>query len=486
MRPTTVCLPVILVVLSCGNPDASGPGQQPGQPRKGANRKPTGASTAGRPDRAEPSKTQDWRRFRGPGGQGHVETSGLPTRWSESKNVSWKTAIPGKGWSSPVIEGDEIWVTTAIESPLSPQEKKRLLAAAKNSQPLNTAGKLTLRAVCVDKRSGELRHDIEVLIRENPDPIHTLNSFASPTPIIADGKLFCHFGTNGTACLDTRTQEVLWRNQKLQINHENGPGSSPVLWKDRLIIHFDGSDRQFIAALDTRDGSVAWKTDRSGELREDIQKHKAYGTPLLVEMDGKTVVVSPAADWVYGYDPMSGEELWKLNYGVLGFSIVPKPVQGHGMIYMCTSFMSSQLLAIRYQDEKGPVKPHIAWRFKKQVSQQPSPILVDDAVYFVSDNTGILTSVDAKTGAARWTRRVGGNYSASPILADGLLYFFNREGVTTVIRPGSEFEMVAQNRIDGRIMASVAAVDGGFFLRRDTALYRIEDADGDEHTATGG
>jgi outer membrane protein assembly factor BamB len=371
---------------------------------------------------------------------------------------------------------------------MSEEEKKKALADAKNSQPMTVVGKLSLRAVCVDKTSGKLLHDIEVLSKERPDPVHTLNSYASPTPVIENGKLFCHFGTNGTACVDTRTQKVLWRNTELQINHENGAGSTPILWKSRLIIHFDGSDLQYIAALDTRDGSVAWKTDRSGKLLENVQMRKAYGTPLVVEMDGKPVVVSPAADWVYGYDPATGEELWKLKYGVLGFSTIPRPISGHGMVYMCTSFMRSQLLAIRYRDENGPVTPHFAWRYMKQVSQQPSPILVGDGIYFVSDKGGILTCLDAKTGATRWKKpeRLGGNFSASPILADGLLYFFNREGITTIVRPGEEFEKVAENKIDGRIMASVAAVDGAIFLRSDTALYRIEKSADDGNAASGG
>ena len=244
------------------------------------------------------------------------------------ESIVWKAPLPGRGWSSPVIAGEKIWLTTAVESPVSEEEKAERIKGTTNSQPLVVSGKLSLRAVCVDRRSGKIVADVELLTEDRPQPTHAMNSFASPTPVLAAGRLYCHFGTHGTACLDTATRQVVWTNRELTINHENGAGSSPVLWGERLIVHCDGSDAQYIAALDTATGRIAWKTDRSGKMNDEPQLRKAYGTPLVMEIAGQPTVVSPAADWLYGYDPATGRELWKLHYGILGFSIVPRPVAG--------------------------------------------------------------------------------------------------------------------------------------------------------------
>ncbi len=420
---------------------------------------------------AEPER---WSGFRGPLGSGHAPTGGLPLEWDEKKNVTWRTELPGKGWSSPVIEGNEVWMTTAVETPLTEKERKALADRSSPGFTLVSAASVSFRAVCVDKSSGKLLHDVELLTRKKPEPIHNLNSFASPTPIVEDGRLYAHFGTYGTACLDTKSQNVVWTNRELQLKHENGPGSSPILWKDKIIFHCDGSDVQYIAALNKRDGKIAWKTDRSGKLHDGHQMRKAYGTPHVVKIDGKDQLISPGADWVYSYDPASGEELWKIKYGVLGFSIVPRPVVGHGMIYMCTSFMKSQLLAIKYKENGKRVKPHIAWRFKRQVPSMPSPILVGDEIYFVNDKGGIVTCLDAHTGKEIWKSRIGGNYSASPLYVDGRIFFFSREGVSTAIQPGKKFKKLTANQIDGQLMASPAVANGALFLRSGKALYRIE------------
>ncbi|MFT5523271.1 MAG: outer membrane protein assembly factor BamB [Pirellulaceae bacterium] len=415
----------------------------------------------------------EWPQFRGVNGQGHAATTGLPAKFSESQNVAWKTDIAGKGWSSPVITGDEIWMTTASTTEVSDEEKEKRLEKNTGSQPLDVAGELVMRAVCVQRSTGKIIHDVLLLKKRNPQPIHTLNSYASPTPILEDGKLYCHFGDYGTCCLDTQTAQVVWTNQDLHLNHENGPGSTPVLYKDQLIFHCDGSDVQFIVALDKKTGRVAWKTDRTGEMNSNPQLKKAYGTPLIVTEGGRDLLLSPAADWLYCYDPSTGKELWKLKYGVLGFSIVPRPVAGNGLLYMCTTYMKSELLAVRI-DGKGETKePHIAWRFTKQVSNKPSPLLIGNELYLMSDR-GILTCVDAESGEQIWTDRVGGNHSSSPIYADGKIYFSSQEGDVTVIKPGRTFEVLAKNKLDGQLMASPAAVDGALFIRTDKALYRIE------------
>jgi outer membrane protein assembly factor BamB len=411
----------------------------------------------------------EWPQFRGPNGQGHASASQLPTTWSEGEKIAWKAAIPGRGWSSPVIAGNQIWLTTAVESPISAAEKAERIKGTTNTQPLVVSGKLSLRAVCVDRESGRVTADVELLTEDRPQPTHTMNSFASPTPVLAEGKLYAHFGAYGTACLDTEALDVVWTNRELVINHENGPGSSPILWGDRLIVHCDGSDTQYIAALDTATGRVAWKTDRSGKMNAEPQLKKSYGTPLVVEIAGQPHVVSPAADWLYGYDPATGRELWKVPYGQLGFSIAPRPVAGHGMVYMSTAFTQPQLLAVKLDGGN----PAIAWRFAKQMPNICSPLLVGDELYTISDK-GILTCLDAHSGSVHWTERVPGNYAASPLFADGKIYVANRSGETTVLAPGKSFQVLGAGKLAGEILASPAAVGQALYVRTDKALYRIE------------
>ncbi len=417
------------------------------------------------------TQAAEWPQFRGPDGQGHSSAKDLPVEWSETSNVAWKAELPGKGWSSPVIDGNQIWLTYAIDDPLSEEAKQQKLKSNTGNQPLVLAGTVHMHALCIDRATGELLHDVEVLTENDPQWTHALNSFASPSPIIDDGKLYCHFGSHGTACLDTKTQKVLWTNQEIKIVHENGPGSSPVLHEDKLIFHCDGSDAQFIVALDAKTGKIAWKTVRSGEMKSDPQLKKAYGTPIVMDIAGQATLISPASDWLYAYDPQTGKELWKVNYGVLGFSIVPRPVAGNGMVFMSTSFMQSELLAMKVDGTSA--NPAIAWRSKKGVPKMSSPLLMEDELYMVSDN-GVATCLDAKTGDTLWSERLGGNFSSSPLFADGRIYVGNREGETFVIAPGREYKLLATNKLDGIIMASPAAVDKAIFLRTDKALYRIE------------
>lgn len=412
----------------------------------------------------------DWPEWRGPGGQGLGQATDLPLEWSETENVVWKTNIPGRGWSSPVIDEGRIWVTTSMMQESSPEERERRLKSITNSQPVTILDQLELRAVCLDQETGEIVHDVSLISEEKPDPIHVQNSYATPTPILDDGKLYCHFGTHGTACVDAATGERLWVNRELHLNHENGPGSSPVLYENLLIFHCDGSDVQYIAALDTTTGNVAWKTDRTGTLHSNPQLRKAYCTPLLAPIGNEVQLLSPGADWVYGYDPATGEELWKLKYGQLGFSNSARPLFHNGMSYIATGFMKSTLLAIDHED---PNNPKIAWTFKKQVGEVPSPIRVDDLLYLISDDGGVVTCIEADSGTQVWQKRIGGSHWASPIYADGRLFFFSKEGETVVLAPGREFNVLARNPLDGMLMATGAALGDSLYLRTDKAVYRI-------------
>ncbi|WP_166819926.1 outer membrane protein assembly factor BamB family protein [Thalassoroseus pseudoceratinae] len=416
---------------------------------------------------------ESWPQFRGPDGNGHGDATNLPVEWSESENVSWKTAIPGDGHSSPVIADGRVWLTTAVAETLTEAEKKARLAKVKNSRGLELVGSLSLRAICVDAESGKILQNVEVFNIENPEPIHSLNSYASPTPVVEGERLFCHFGTYGTACLDSKTGEKVWEQRTLTVDHQNGPGASPIVWNDLLIAQYDGIDRQFVVALDKRTGKIVWKTPRSGKLNDRAEFQKAYATPHVVDVDGKPILVSPGADWVYGYDPASGEEIWRISYGGLGFSTVPRPVIGHGMAYIVTSFMQSKLLAVRY-DGKGDVsESHVVWTSGRQVPKKPSLLLIGDELYLLSD-AGIFTCVDAKTGAEHYRQRLGGQYSASPLFADGNIYLWSQEGIATVVKPGTEYVELARNEMNAGFMASPAVVDDALFVRTETHLFRIE------------
>jgi outer membrane protein assembly factor BamB len=420
---------------------------------------------------AAPASAEIWPQWRGPAGDGHApEAHNLPRSWSETENVVWKTAIPGKGWSSPVVDGTRIWLTTALESELSEEERQRRLESIPNGGTLELSGPVSLRAVCLDFESGRVLHDLELFRVDEPQPIHKLNSYASPSPLLADGRLFCHFGDFGTAAIDAATGELIWANRLLRLNHENGPGSTPVLWRDKLIVHCDGSDVQFIAALDAATGELAWKTPRSGELRDDPQLKKAYGTPLVVAIDGRDVVISPAADWVYAYSPADGRELWKVNYGTLGFSIVPRPVLAGDLVFLSTSFMQPELLALKLAGAESP--PEILWREKRGVPTMPSPLVVGDEIYMVSEK-GVASCLDVASGDNRWTQRLGGNFSSSPLFADGVIYLSNRDGETFVLQPGRDFTLKATNQLEGSIMASPVAIGSSLLLRTEHAVYRI-------------
>jgi len=420
------------------------------------------------------SAGDEWPQFRGPDGTGHSSAMGLPLKWSESENITWKTAIPGDGHSSPVISGDQIWLTTALVNEISEEEQKRRLESAPNPRGLEIAGGVSLRAICVDRKTGKLLRNLELFNVENPGPIHSLNSYASPTPAIDGGRVYVHFGTYGTACVEMESGRVVWKDDSLNIDHQNGPGASPIVWKNLLIVHYDGIDRQFVAAREKRTGDLAWKVKRSGRLPQKHVFQKAYATPHVIEETDPPQLISPGSDWVYSYNPATGEELWRANYGKLGFSTVPRPVVGHGMVYIITSFVKSRLLALKYDGQGDVSETHVVWKSDRQVPQKPSALLVGDELYLVNDN-GVGTCLDARTGEEHWTARLGGQYSASPVYGDGRIYAFSQDGKTLVLKPGNEYEVLAENHLDAGFMASPAVAGKALFLRTETHLYRVEE-----------
>lgn len=423
------------------------------------------------------AQANDWPQFRGPTGDGIGTAQNLPVKWSESKNIAWKCKVDGIGWSSPVVVDNEIWITSAVAEELSEDERAEKLKSAP-IQGLNAYKKVNLFAAKIDLVSGKVIKQVKVFELNDPPLIHSLNSFASPTAVIDGDNVIVNFGSYGTASLDRESYEINWKRNNIKVEHETGPGSSPVLWKDLVIIHFDGTDQQFVTALDAKSGKTKWQTKRSGELHKDPSLQKAFGTPTIAEQHGQDVLISPGANWVYAYDPATGKELWKTSYGKLGFSCVPRPIVAGNMLYVCTSYMRSSLLALdlaagnTMDFESAPIK----WQYNNQVPNMSSPILVDGKLYFCSDR-GIASCIDAESGENVWTQRLNGAVSASPVFADGKIFMSNREGQTFVIEPGSEFKKLATNKLDSRIMGSPAVTKDSLIIRTENFLYRIKKKD---------
>ncbi|MBM4037787.1 MAG: quinonprotein alcohol dehydrogenase [Planctomycetes bacterium] len=391
----------------------------------------------------------NWPQFRGPGGDGHADAAALPLTWSETEHVKWKTAIHDRGWSSPVILDKQVWLTTATKS-----------------------GK-ELFAVCVDADSGKIIHDIKVFEVEKPDRIAAINSYASPTPAIEAGRVYVHYGTYGTACLDTATGKTLWARRDLNCDHHEGPGASPILFGDLLIFHVDGTNVQYAVALDKATGKTAWKTNRSADLTKVHPfTRKAYGTPIVIESGGRLQLISPASRAVFAYDPRTGEELWKLPWR--GWSVTPRPLFGHGLLFLIIDYENPELWAVRPGGQGELPKDSVVWKIPKGMPQKPSLLLIGDLLYLVHDQ-GMAACIEAKTGQIVWQQKLPGEYSASPIYAAGRIYFFSHNCVATVIEPGRQFKSLATNKLDGRMMASPAVAANALFLRTETHLYRIEE-----------
>ena len=400
------------------------------------------------------SQANDWPRFRGPTEDGHAKVKSIPLKWSATENVKWKVPVPGKGWSSPVLSDGRVYLTTAY-------------AQGDNQDAAGV--KRELRVLCFDAENGKTVWDTKVFDQKaSSRPIHQKNSHASPTPIIENGKVYVHFGHMGTACLDLKG-EIVWANKELGYNPVHGNGGTPIVVGDLLIFSADAGTDPFIVALYKKNGKVAWKKPRS----ETPQSRKfSFSTPTLINMGGRSQIISPASGAVFSYDPKTGEELWSVNYG--GWSVIPKPGVYKNMIFVGTGYERAHLLGIRVDEKsKGNVTDsHIEWEITKRAPNTPSFMIVDALLYFISDG-GIATCVDPMTGEVIWQERAAGPMSASPVHSNGKIYFLDEQGKSTVIRAGRKFEVLATNSINERTLASYAIGEGAIYIRSLNNLYRI-------------
>jgi outer membrane protein assembly factor BamB len=360
----------------------------------------------------------------------------LPVTWSETENIVWKVAI-AKGWSTPVVRGDQIWLTAA-----------------------DTDGK-TLRALCLDRRTGATLHDVVIAVLAEKGAAHDKNSLASPSCLLDGDRVYVHFGPHATACLSDKG-EMIWR-KALPHQQSYGPSSSPVLYGDLLIVPCLGTDVRYLVALDKKTGEQRWKQPFDGRCAES--------TPLVIHTPTGDELISNQADRILALDPATGRELWWVTQE--NFAQVPRPVFGHGLVFVCGGYYKPEVWAIRPEGRGDVTASHVAWRVNQNAPHNPSPLLVGDELYFVSDN-GVGSCVDAKTGKSHWRERLAGDFSASPIFADGRIYYLNEIGVVTVVAPGPTFKKLATNTLPGRTLASLAVAGRSLFLRTDTELYRIE------------
>jgi len=412
-----------------------------------------------------------WNQFRGPNGDGKTLTKNLPVEFSETKNVRWKTPIYDEGWSSPVVWGNQIWLTTGRED---------------GSE---------LFAICVDLESGEVIHDIKVFDVANPQKAYGgLNTHATPTPVVEDECIYVHFGTYGTACLDTKTGKKLWERRDLNCDLWVCPASSPIIDGDSLFLHFDGVDVQFVAALDKNTGKILWLQNREvdselgavlkaeGLSDADIEEtkkekpndnRKAYATPTIIVYQGQRQLISPGAEVTFSYDPKNGEELWRVRHPGWGWNAACRPIFEHGLVYFTTG-ISKYLLAVRPSGTGDVTDTHVTWSTRKFVPNMSSPLIVDDLLFMVSDQ-GYASCLEAKTGREIWRQRLraGGDHWASPLYADGKIYFSGKKGVVSVIAATRDFQLLAENRFDASFIASAAISGDAVILRSLTHLYCV-------------
>jgi outer membrane protein assembly factor BamB len=401
----------------------------------------------------------NWPQFRGPNADGKSDAKGLPIQWSDTDHVKWKTAIHGKAWSCPVVLGKRVWVTTATKD-----------------------GK-QLSALQIDRETGKIEKDLLLFEVEKPQFCHDFNSYASPTPVIEEGRIYVSFGSPGLACLDTRTGEKIWERRDFVCNHYRGAGSSPIIYGNLFILPFDGSDYQFIVALDKSTGKTAWKTDRSidfqdlkdGKPEAEGDWRKAFSTPRIAQFDGRDILISLGSKALYAYEPLTGKDLWRLEERK-NHSGSSQPTVADGVIYSCMGFSKGNLLAIKPGEITHGIldESHVLWSSSRNVSLKPS-VIVDNGLLYMIDDGGIFSCLDAKTGAEIWRERVQGNYSASPLLADGRLYVFSEEGKCTALAAGREFKKLGESIMPNGIMSTPAIAGKAIYLRTKTDLYRVEE-----------
>lgn len=399
---------------------------------------------------------ENWTHLRGNNLDGHSQSKNTPVSWSETSNIVWKTEIRGVAWSSPVVYGNQIWTSSA------------------------TAGGEELFAVCTDFNSGEILKELILFKPDSVQRIHPTNSYATSTPCIEENFVYVHFGTYGTACIDTRTWTVVWTRTDLNCEHMQGAAASPIIYKNLLILHIEGTDVQYLTALNKHTGETVWKTSRPNEFYKDVEPvyRKAYCTPIVVEVNGKDQLISNGAQLCIAYEPETGKEIWQVFYG--GDSTVGMPLNYGGLVFVNSGWMFpkdgkpfyARLLAVDPTGTGDVTQTHVPWETGEDVPQISTPVIADSLIYMVHER-GDLTCLNARDGKVIWKTKLKDQFNASVLYASGNIYLFSVKGKAYVIKPGLNYQLVATNQLDGALKATPAMVRDNLILRTDRFLYRI-------------
>lgn len=402
------------------------------------------------------AQNDNWTHFRGSHLNGISDSKEAPIHWSDSTHILWKTDIDGKGWSSPVVFGNQVWVTTA------------------------TGEGKDMSGICLDLNTGKIIYNLKLFQPDTTYPKHDVNTYATPTPCIEEGFVYLHFGTYGTACVSTATGKTVWKRTDLNCDHAQGPGASPIIYKNLLILHIEGTDVQFIVALDKLTGKTVWKTDRPKALYDPLEPigKKAYITPIIINLKGKDLLISNGSAVCIAYEPETGKEIWRIAQGV--DSSISMPFTENGIVYFYPGFVVGsdgekylELLAVNPDGTGDIARTNILWRFKSPVLQLLTPLIKDGLIYTV-DTRNMFYCLDAKTGNELYSKKINKRYNASPVYAGGKIYFFSVRGEAMVIKAGKEFQIVAENKLPGEVFATPAIVRSSILFRNDKSLYRIK------------
>ena len=402
------------------------------------------------------SQDKNWTHFRGTSMNGMAPTENIPLKWDDS-TIKWKTEIHDKGYSSPVVYNKQIWVTTA-----KPDGKE-------------------LYAVCIDFQTGKIIYDIKVFTPDAIERRNSVNTYATPTPCIEKGFVYVHYGSYGTACINTANGSIVWKLTDLKFKNIHGPASSPVIYKNLLILHFEGSDARYIVALDKSNGKLKWRSDRPAEPYEPLTEvgKLAYITPLIINVKGRDMLISNGSALCQAFDPGTGKEIWRVVDGAE--TTIAMPFIEKGVLYWYTGYVveddgtkRTDLLAVN-PDGKGDItSTNIIWKKKDETlsNQMLTPVIKDGLIYTVTTKN-IMMLIDAATGDEVWSKHVLSSYNASPIYIKGNIWFFSVKGEVLVLKAGREYEVVAMNQMDSGIWATPAVLRNSVILRTQNYLYRI-------------
>jgi hypothetical protein len=388
-----------------------------------------------------------WPQYRGPKGDGvGNESCDPPIAWSESKNIAWRTDIPGKAWSSPVVWGDKIWLTNATNDGLS------------------------MSVMAVDRNTGKVLIDRVIFTnQETQKDYHQFNSYGSPTPVCDAQRVYVTFGAYGTAALNPSDGSIIWERRDLPCNHYRGAGASPILYGNLLIFSMDGFDVQYLVALDKDTGNTVWKQDRAIDYgTNDGDWKKAYSTPHVIEIDGKHQLISPAAKAVIAYNPANGKELWKVRYEEHSSAI--RPLFDGKHLFISSGFSKAKLLSISPVGTGDVTESNVRWQATRSIGCKPSPIFLGGNICSLEDR-GVLTAMNPENGEVVWQKRLGGDFSSSPVVARNRIYCFDEQGKGHVV--DSQGEVLAENTLDAGCLASPAIVGNDLIVRTRTSLYCV-------------